>query len=228
MGLLKVESWNIIFDCFFIDMHAGTTMVLLSKHAPGLVVGGLGHALECCDQRGLTVLSEAPGDSADGHRLPGSLFVRWDRVAQKFHLGAFTHMGNLDRPGLAGHQGSRMQCHLRDRGDRAIDRLESRGLLLLSGDDDLAWHAVESQYRRGRGAMLAIDDLKLSSLDRGNDDRGETGPRKGPGNAIDVLASLPDDGTLVGGVNDEVGDFEPLQHRGRTGGNRFGLLEALG
>jgi hypothetical protein len=76
--------------------------------------------------------------------------------------------------------------------------------------------------------MLAVNDGKLAALDRGDDDRRKARPRKTPGNAIDVLASLPDDGTLVGGVYDEVGDFEPLQHGGRASRNRFGGLESLG
>ena len=47
--------------------------------------------------------------------------------------------------------------------------------------------------------MLAVDDRELASLHRRDHDRSKARPRKGPRDAIDVLASLTDDGALVGG-----------------------------
>jgi hypothetical protein len=76
--------------------------------------------------------------------------------------------------------------------------------------------------------VLTVDNGKLASLDWGDHDRGEARPTKFPGNAVDVLAPLPNDGTLVGGVDNEVCDFQPLQHWGCADGRGFGLLKALG
>jgi hypothetical protein len=141
-------------------------------------------------------------------------------------VGLITRGSPLHRR-LLGLVAGTYRRHDGNRGGGAIDRLEGGRLLFLGGNHDLAWHAFKSHYRRGRGAVLAVDDGELAALERGDNNRCKARPGKGPSNAVDVLASLADDRTLIRRVDDEVRDLQPLQHGSRTGGNGFGLLEAL-
>jgi hypothetical protein len=63
-----------------------------------------------------------------------------------------------------------MKSHLRDGGDRTVDRFEGGSLLLPGRKHDQTRRAFKAQYGGRRGAMLTVNDRKLATLDRGDHD----------------------------------------------------------
>ena len=190
-----------------------------------LVVRRLSDALKSRNQRVRTETLQALRNRTNSHRLPGALTLDGKRISKDFDFGPEADVGGVDGPSLACYDRCRMQGHWRDWHGNSVDCLKGSSLLLSRRNDHLAGNAIEPDERRRCGPMLSINDNELSSLDRRDNNGGETGPREGFRNSHDIPLALADNRPLVRWINQQIFNTQPLQHWNRASANIDWLFE---